>query len=53
MSQQRAYTVQVTCNNLDADFTVKSTARPFYQCAVNNSTGNFKSYYQQYLSLYQ
>ena len=52
VAQQKAYAKAVSCNDYDADFTFKSVGRPFYQCAVDNSTGDFKATYQQYLTYF-
>jgi hypothetical protein len=50
LSSQKAYTKATACNDV-ANF--KSTGVNFYQCAVNNSSGRYVSYYQQYLTYYK
>ena len=51
-SQQKAYARTVACNEVDSNGTFNSVGRPFYQCLVNNSEGDQKKYYQQYLDFY-
>ncbi len=52
ITSQKAYAKATTCNEYDSNMTFNSVGKPFYQCLVNNSTGSYKSYYQQYLSFY-
>jgi hypothetical protein len=49
LSSQRAYAKATSCNEVDSNYSFNSVGRPFYQCLVLNSTGSFKTYYQQYL----
>lgn len=52
ISSEKAFTKASTCNEYDSDFTFNSVGRPFFQCLVNNSTGDFKSTYEQSLKYY-
>ena len=52
LSQEKGFAKATACNEFDSDFTFNSVGRPFFQCLVNNSTGNFKTYYQQSLTYY-
>jgi hypothetical protein len=52
LSSQKPYTKATSCNEYDANFTFNSVGKPFYQCLVNNSTGDYKKTYQQYLSYF-
>jgi hypothetical protein len=52
ITSQKAFAKATACNEYDANFTFNSTGRPFYQCLVNNSTGDYKANYQQYLRYY-
>lgn len=54
VSYQKAYSKATSCNEYDADYTFKSTAKPFYQCLVNNTTdSSAKKTYQQNLDFYK
>ena len=54
VSYQKAYTKATSCNEYDADYTFKSTGKPFYQCLVNNTTdSSAKKAYQQNLDFYK
>lgn len=46
-SQQQNYAYAFSCNQVN-DFA--STCSSYYSCAVNNSTGEYRSYYQQHLN---
>ena len=53
ISSQKAFAKSVSCNEFDADYTFKSTGKPFYQCLVNNTTdSSAKKTYQQNLDFY-
>lgn len=51
-ASQKAYSKATSCNEVGNDYSFNNTGKPFYQCLVTNSTGDFKAYYQQYLSYY-
>ncbi|WP_219215714.1 hypothetical protein [Variovorax boronicumulans] len=53
ITQQKAYMKATTCNEPDANYSFNTVGKPFYQCAVNNTTdAKLKTYYQQYLTFY-
>jgi ABC-type glycerol-3-phosphate transport system substrate-binding protein len=52
LSSQKAYTKATSCNEVGADYSFNYVGRPYYQCLVNNSSGDYRKYYQQYLSFY-
>lgn len=52
VSQQKSYTRATSCNLVGNDYTFNHVGKPFYQCLVNNSTGDYRAYYQQYLDFY-
>jgi hypothetical protein len=52
ISSQKAYARATTCNEYDSNMTFNSVGKPFYQCLVTNSTGSYRTYYQQYLRFY-
>lgn len=52
LSSQKAFAKATSCNEYDSNFTFNSVGKPFYQCLVNNSSGDYKKYYQQYLKHY-
>ncbi len=52
LAQQKAYTYNATCNIFDNDLTLKSVGKPFYACLVNNSNGEIKAHYQQWLDFF-
>ena len=52
LSSQKAYAKATSCNEVDANYTFNYVGRPFYQCAVDNSSGDYRKTYQQYLTYY-
>ncbi|MBK8188200.1 MAG: hypothetical protein IPK77_13635 [Cellvibrio sp.] len=52
ISQQKSYSRATSCNLVGDDYTFNYVGKPFYQCLVNNSSGDYKKYYQQYLTYY-
>ena len=52
LSSQKAFAKATSCNEYDANLTFNSVGKPFYQCLVTNSTGDYKKNYQQYLKFY-
>lgn len=54
ISQQRAFAKATSCNEFreDGNSGFDHVGQPLYQCLVNNSSGSYRSYYQQYLSYY-
>jgi hypothetical protein len=52
LDEQRAYAKATSCNIIDANYTFNSVGKPFYQCAVSNSTGDYQATYQQYLTYF-
>lgn len=46
LTSQKNYALNFGCNYVD---NFASACNSFYSCAVNNSSGDYRSYYQQYL----
>ena len=52
LSEQKAYSNALACNEVGPDYSFNHVGKPYYQCLVSNSTGSYKSGYQQYLDYY-
>lgn len=52
LAEQQAYVKAMSCNEVGRDYSFNHVGKPFYQCLVSNSTGDYKSGYQKYLDYY-
>lgn len=54
IGSQRAFAKATSCNEVEQDggSGFDYVGRPFYQCLVNNSSGQYVDYYRQYLDYY-
>lgn len=53
IESQKAFSKATVCNQPGSGTIPYAYAgKPFYQCLVSNSTGDYKTYYQKYLTFY-